>query len=161
MNYLETLLTQAQYEVKKLREQNEPTEFAKGFYEGYQACERFYTMPNPILPTGCEMPWDIVEPWDTEDAKIRQHAYACGFQDGFNAIKVGGCQEVNCEECKGSEMPEAWITEYRTKGTEKDWQRSGDEGLKGIFNSEKAAQAAVDADTPDCTTSVRRVRRVD
>ena len=57
--------------------------------------------------------------------------------------------------------PEQWITEFRTKGKERAWKRSGNEGLNGIFNSEKEAQAAVDADAPRSMTIVRRVRRID
>jgi hypothetical protein len=122
MNKLETLLTQAQYELTMLMAEmkrrdadsstnfakalelvdknvkleaeieklkNGPQEFAKGYHEGYRAAERFYTQPNPYFPEGCkgsEVP--KVEPWDTEDAKIRRFSYDCGFQDGFNASKV-------------------------------------------------------------------------
>src|ERR1019366_4395902 len=87
MNYLETLLTQAQYEVKKLREQNEPTEFAKGFHEGYQACERFYTQPNPYLPEGCKGS-EKPEQWITE---YRRKASRC---DNWKRSEDSGLRNV-------------------------------------------------------------------
>ena len=77
MKSIEHLLTQAIDGLKEMR--------SECYHEGYEACERFYNTKITVVPTGVEM---TVEPWNTEDAKIRRFSYDCGFQDGFNASKA-------------------------------------------------------------------------
>ena len=112
--------------------------FQQGFREGYEAVYRFYTQSN-------KQAWESPQP---------QVGYPEMFGGNTPNLNDYGIYETPAK-------PEQWITEFRTKNTEKDWQRSADDGLKEVFTSEKEAQASVDADAEECITIVRRVRRID
>ena len=100
MNYLETLLTQAQAEVRLMSECKAKAQEAKKILQ--ESCDRDWKEEDLVttsiivanslvlLRQQRALAWATTdEPWNMEDAKIRRQAYSCGFQDGFNAIKVG------------------------------------------------------------------------
>ena len=85
MNHLETLLTQALEEAKKL--QKDSSEFTKGFHEGYQASERFYTQASLLEPEE----W-IVECESTPGVWVRSHDVPGVYSSSLEAQKaIGEC----------------------------------------------------------------------
>ena len=85
-----------------------------------------------------------VDPWNTEDAKLRRECYAHGLNDGLSAVKPA----------------ERWVIDMRYKDSLNDpWEPSGDSDVRGEFPSKAAADAAIAKNK--ATTVVRRARRID
>src|ERR1019366_8684844 len=176
---LETTLDSAQMVVDEILQLRK----LKSYAQGYEDAEKFYTMANPTLPTGCEMPKAPAEQW------IIEHKYPNSLGDSWDKSRdtsVCGTFPSKAEAelaisndgpaQRGSilrrvtriavpenpaqyKKPEQWITEYRRKTSEDVWVRSCDPILRDTFLSREDAQAAVDKDSPNCGSIVRRARR--
>jgi hypothetical protein len=184
----ETTLDTAQRVVDEfVKLKNNPSEYLKGYHEGYQAGEEFYTRANPVLPTGCEMPKaanseSLGQKIERLIAYLEKHSRENNNRAEMNEFKelmlapitltdftrlvdsepmIGECQEVNCEECKAP--AQRWIIECKSPSNTSDsWKKSRDTGVCGTFPSKAEAELAISNDGPAQYGSIlRRVTRID